>query len=104
RDEDVVRASPGEIAGELPEGPLGLVLAGQDLALDHDLGPGGDVEVDRLRSPELHGLAEEPADPLELRALGSRIGQRAHSDRGVQADGDGALEAPPPFLRSLLEL
>ena len=48
RDEDVVGAAARKVAGELPEGTLGLAFALENLAFDHDLGPGRDVEVHRL--------------------------------------------------------
>ena len=88
--EDVLRAPPREVARELAEGAFGLALTGQDLALDHDLRRGGDVEIQRRAGSNLEGLAEEPTHHLELADLRGRIGERAHGHDGVEPEGDGA--------------
>src|SRR5437762_11880549 len=71
--EDVLRAPPREVARELAEGAFGLALTGQDLALDHDLRRGGDVEIQRRAGSNLEGLAEEPTH--HLRSEERRVGK-----------------------------
>jgi hypothetical protein len=70
-DEDVLRAAPGEVARELAKGALRLAGAGEDLALDDDLGRGGDVEIDCRARGDLERLAEEAADHSELADVGA---------------------------------
>ena len=88
-DKDVLRAAVGGVAGELAERSFRLVHAGEDLALDHDLGAGRHFEIVDAGAGEPIGLAEQSADDLEfahVRRIG--IDHRAHVVQRMGADGD----------------
>ena len=90
--EDVLGRAAREVAGELAERPFGLAHAGQDLALDDDLGRRRHGEIDRRARRDLQRLAEESADHLELADVGGWVGERAHGDERVQAERDRARQ------------
>ncbi len=105
RHEHVLRAAVGRIACELAERALGLARLRQDLALDHDLGAGGHLELAHAAARHAVGFAEQAADDLELPHL-RRIGvdHRAHIVQRMRADGDGGGQRLAALLGAALEL
>ena len=80
------------VAGVVAERPLGRQVALLDVALEHDLGVRGHLEVDRLRRHELDRLALEEAGEHELvDVLRQRRRRGVGADR-VEPERDGDLE------------
>ena len=92
RHKDVLGRPARDVAGELAEGALGLAHVGEDLALDHDLGRRGDVQVDGRARRDLQRLAQEPAHHLELADVGRGIGEGAHRYQRVESQHDRARQ------------
>ena len=70
-----------------------------DVALEHDLGVGGHLEVDRHALHELDRLAaQEAGDHQLVDVLRQRRARRVGGDR-VEAERDRDLHAGPPRSR-----
>src|SRR4029079_12847314 len=89
RNEYVLRAAIGRIAGEFAEGALRLVHAREYFNLDADLRGGADFEIVDSGFRQPVGLAEQPANDLDLPPV-RRIGidHRTHVVQWMRADGD----------------
>lgn len=91
------------VAGELAERSLLDTGARHDLALDHDLGAGGHVQIDGLAAHELDRLAADAAGDLGFADIGRHRRTRDHARYRLGADGDGDRHALAARLVFLIE-
>ena len=94
-----------------PNGPLGFHVFGVDRPFDHELGFGGDQEVDRLRADDVDRAPDDAARHTELVDAEGDLLRRAICDRGRAADDDRHLQPvsafpafPPMVVAALAEI
>jgi len=89
-DDRVVALRPVR-ARVLAERRLGLALGRMDLALEHELRPRRDLDVDRLALHHLERLADHRACDRELVDVDAREAEAPELDRGMDAGEDRHL-------------
>src|SRR3984957_202694 len=87
-DEDVLGRAKGRVPGILAVGTFVLVLAGQNLALDHDLRLRGHLDINCLALDQFDWLAEERACNLEFVDLHRHFGGCRDVDRRMNTYAD----------------
>src|ERR1700733_1246138 len=87
-DKDVLGRAKGRVPGVLAVGTFVLVLAGKDLALDHDLRPRRHLDINHLALDQFDRLAKESACNLEFIDLHRYLGGCRDIDRRMNAYND----------------